>query len=107
MLWYDYILHFLAGAVLTNGVPHFVQGICGNRFQTPFARPRGVGESSALANVMWGWLNFVIGGALLRLSFPPLPPPPAISLATMLGVLVMAVFLARHFARVREGAQRP
>ena len=107
MLWYDYVLHFIAGAVLANGVPHFVQGICSNKFQTPFARSRGVGESSALVNVMWGWLNFVIAGALLRLSFPPLPPPPAISLATMLGVLVMAVFLARHFARVREGAQRP
>jgi hypothetical protein len=107
MLWYDYVLHFIAGAVLANGVPHFVQGICGNKFQTPFARPRGVGESSALVNVMWGWLNFVIAGALLRLSFPPLPPPPAISLATMLGVLVMAIFLARHFARVREGAPRP
>jgi hypothetical protein len=107
MLWYDYFLHFIAGAVLANGVPHFVQGICGNKFQTPFARPRGVGESSALVNVMWGWLNFVIAGALLRLSFPPLPPPPAISLATTLGVLVMAIFLARHFARVREGAPRP
>jgi hypothetical protein len=107
MLWYDYVLHFIAGAVLANGVPHFVQGICGNKFQTPFARPRGVGVSSALVNVMWGWLNFVIAGALLRLSFPPLPPPPAISLATMLGVLVMAIFLARHFARVREGAPRP
>jgi hypothetical protein len=107
MLWYDYVLHFIAGAVLANGVPHFVQGICGNKFQTPFARPCGVGESSALVNVIWGWVNFVIAGALLRLSFPPLPPPPAISLATMLGVLVMAIFLARHFARVREGAQGP
>ena len=107
MLWYDYVLHFIAGAVLANGVPHFVQGICGNKFQTPFARPRGVGESSALVNVIWGWVNFVIAGALLRLSFPPLPPPPAISLATMLGVLVMAFFLARHFARVREGAPHP
>jgi hypothetical protein len=107
MLWYDYVLHFIAGAVLANGVPHFVQGIWGNKFQTPFACPRGVGESSALVNVIRGWVNFVIAGALLRLSFPPLPPPPAISLATMLGVLVMAVFLARHFARVREGAQGP
>jgi hypothetical protein len=47
MLWYDYLAHFVAGAFLANGVPHFVQGICGNKFQTPFARPRGIGESSA------------------------------------------------------------
>ena len=100
MLWYDYLAHFVAGAFLANGVPHFVQCICGNKFQTPFARPRGVGASSALANVIWGWFNFIIGGVLLRLSFPPLPPPPALSLATMLGVLVTSV------ASIRAGAQQ-
>jgi hypothetical protein len=51
---------------------------------------------------MRGWFNFVIGGALLRFSFPPLPPPPALSRATMLGVLVMAFFLAHHFVRARK-----
>jgi hypothetical protein len=68
MHWYDYLAHFVAGAFLANGVPHFVQGICGNKFQTPFATPRGVGESSALVNVIWGWFNFIVGGALLRIS---------------------------------------
>jgi hypothetical protein len=107
MPWYDYIAHFFAGAFVANGVPHFVQGICGNKFQTPFARPGGVGESSALANVIWGWFNFLVGGALLRIFLPPLPPPPAVSLVTMLGVLVMALFLSRHFGRVRNSAPRP
>ena len=107
MPWYFYVLEFLSGALLTNGVPHFVQGICGNKFQTPLARPRGIGESSALVNVIRGWFNFIIGGVLLRLSFPPLPPPPALSLATMLGVLVMAVLLSRHFGRVRNSAPHP
>ena len=68
---------------------------------------RGIGEFSALVNVIWGWFNFIIGGVLLRLSFPPLPPPPALSLATMLGVLVMAIFLSRHFGRVRNSAPHP
>jgi hypothetical protein len=107
MLWYDYLAHFVAGAFLANGVPHFVQGICGNKFQTPFARPRGVGESSAPVNVIWGWFNFVIGGVPLRLSFPPLPPPPEITLATMLGALLMAIFLSLHFGRVRNSAPHP
>ena len=88
MLWYDYVLHFIAGAVLANGVPHFVQGICGNKFQTPFARPRGVGESSALVNVIWGWVNFVIAGG----NTDQRPDRRE---------------LARHFARVREGVQGP
>ena len=78
-----------------------------NKFQTPFARPRGVGESSALVNVIWGWFNFIIGGVLLRLSFPPLPPPPTITLATLLGVLVMAILLSLHFGRVRNSAPHP
>ena len=107
MLWYDYVAHFVAGVFLANGVPHFAQGICGNKFQTPFARPRGVGESSALVNVIWGWFNLIVGGALLRVFFPPLPPPPAVSIATMLGVLGMALFLSHHFGRVRNAAPRP
>jgi len=66
-----------------------------------------VGESSALVNVLWGWFNFVVGGALLRIFFPPLPPPPGHSIATMLGVLVMALWLASHFGKVRNSAPQP
>ena len=49
MPWYDYLAHFLAGAFLANGVPHFVQGICGNKFQSPFASPLASGLSAAKA----------------------------------------------------------
>ena len=107
MPWYGYLAHFIAGAFLANGVPHFVQGICGNTFQTPFATPRGVGESSALLNVIWGWFNFLVGGVLLRIFFPPLPPPPAVALATALGVLAAALYLSNHFGRVRSNAPHP
>jgi len=107
MPWYDYLAHFVAGAFPANGVPHFLQGICGNKFPTPFASPRGVGESSALVNVAWGWFNFLVGGVLLRIFFPPLPPPPGVSAATLLGVLVMALWLARHFGKVRNSAPHP
>jgi hypothetical protein len=104
MAWYYYLAHFFAGAFLANGVPHFVQGICGNKFQTPFASPRGIGVSSAIVNVMWGFVNFVIGGVLLRIFFPALPPPPADSIATALGFIVMALWLANHFGKVRNSA---
>lgn len=107
MPWYNYLAHFIAGAFLANGIPHFVQGICGNKFQTPFASPPGVGESSALINVVWGWFNFLVGGVLLRFFLPPLPPPPAVSAATLLGVLVMGIFLSRHFSKVRKDAPHP
>lgn len=105
--WYNYLAHFFAGAFLTNGVPHFVQGMCGNKFQSPFASPPGVGESSALLNVLWGWFNLIVGLVLLRIFFAPLPPPPGAIAATMLGALVMALWLSRHFSKVRDSAPHP
>jgi hypothetical protein len=42
---------FFAGAFLANFVPHFVHGISGDRFPTPFANPPGKGLSSPTLNV--------------------------------------------------------
>src|SRR4030081_2102095 len=69
MAWYVCIAWFFAGAFLANAIPHTVQGICGNRFQTPFASPPGVGESSAVVNVIWGLAN------LKRCFLPRVPCP--------------------------------
>jgi hypothetical protein len=66
MGWYHYVACFFAGAVLANFVPHFVHGISGNKFPTPFAKPPGKGLSSPTVNVVWGLLNLVIGYLLLR-----------------------------------------
>lgn len=66
MQWYDYIACFFAGAFLANFVPHFVQGVCGNRFPSPFAHPPGKGLSSPLVNTLWGLLNLAIGIILFR-----------------------------------------
>ena len=63
--WYIFLLQFVAGLFLANGVPHFVPGISGHWFQTPFASPLGVGESSPVVNVLWGFFNLVVGFALL------------------------------------------
>ena len=66
MTWYHYIACFFAGIFLVNGVPHFVQGISGDRFPTPFAHPPGKGLSSPMVNVLWGLLNFGVGYILYR-----------------------------------------
>jgi hypothetical protein len=34
-----YLLFILAGLVGTNGVPHFVKGITGEKHRTPFKNP--------------------------------------------------------------------
>jgi len=103
MVWYAYLAYFFAGVFLANGVPHFVQGITGRRFQSPFASPPGVGESSPLVNVIWGLVNFLIGYVLIvavgdfRFGFT------LAALMAGLGVLVTAVALAWYFQRVGKG----
>jgi hypothetical protein len=68
VIWYNYIACFFAGIFLTNAVPHFVYGVCGDRFPTPFAHPPGKGLSSPTLNVLWALLNLVIGFVLLRIG---------------------------------------
>jgi hypothetical protein len=51
---------------LTNAVPHFVIGISGNPFPTPFVDPPGKGLSSPLTNVLWGLFNLLVGYLLYR-----------------------------------------
>ncbi|HXX33463.1 MAG TPA: hypothetical protein VEM15_03215 [Thermodesulfobacteriota bacterium] len=68
MKWYHYIACFFAGAFLANFVPHFVQGISGHSFPSPFSNPPGEGLSSPTINVVWGLINLVIGYILLRVG---------------------------------------
>ncbi len=60
MRWYHYLSYFWGGAFLVNAIPHFVSGIMGHPFQTPFATPPGVGLSSATINVLWGAFNLIV-----------------------------------------------
>lgn len=68
MKWYHYGAAFFSGVFLTNGVPHFVNGISGNPFPTPFSTPPGKGLSSPLTNILWALLNLLIGYTLLKVS---------------------------------------
>ncbi len=68
MKWYHYVASFFAGSFLANVVPHFINGISGNPFPTPFADPPGKGLSSPLVNVLWALFNMLIGYLLFRLS---------------------------------------
>jgi hypothetical protein len=59
---------FFAGIFLANAIPHFVQGVSGNRFPTPFSKPPGRGLSSPTINVLWALFNFLVGYLLLRVG---------------------------------------
>ena len=81
---------------------HFVQGVSGHRFQSPFATPRGVGESSPLINVLWGFANLAAGFILLWL-FGPYGFEAAVGwIVVGLGVLVAAVGMSVYFGTVRS-----
>ncbi|MGO7450369.1 hypothetical protein ACC668_37935, partial [Rhizobium ruizarguesonis] len=45
-------------AFLTNGVPHFVNGVSGRPFRIPFSQGAKLG--SPTANAVWGWANFLV-----------------------------------------------
>ena len=68
MKWYHYIACFCAGLLLANTVPHFVHGISGDSFPSPFAHPPGKGLSSPTVNVLWALANLLIGYLLLRVG---------------------------------------
>ena len=68
MNWYNYLASFLAGMFLANVVPHFVHGVSGDRFPTPFAHPPGKGLSSPTVNVLWALLNLVVGSILFQVG---------------------------------------
>jgi hypothetical protein len=97
MNWYRYVACFFAGLFLANAVPHFVKGICGDRFPTPFAKPPGKGLSSPLVNVLWSLLNLLVGCVLLRVGRALSGGD--LALATVFtGAAAISVMMSVHFA---------
>ena len=103
MNWLHTIAYFFAGIFLTNGVPHFVSGLMGRPFQTPFGKPPGKGLSSSTTNVAWGFFNFAVGYVLAFKvgNFDLHTTDKVVALGT--GVLLIGVFSARTFGRFHGG----
>lgn len=96
MEWYQYIQIFFSGAFLANFVPHFVHGISGNKFPTPFAKPRGRGLSSTTLNVVWALANLVIG--YLLFSPEQINKAHPLSLTVFLaGITTISLYLSKRF----------
>ena len=103
MNWLNDCAYFLGGAFLANGVPHFVSGVTGRSFQTPFAKPPITGLSSSTVNVLWGFLNFVIAyGLLTRVGLFNIRSIED-ALVLGVGVLLSGLTLARLFGRYHGG----
>ena len=103
MDWLHDVSYLFGGAFLANAVPHFVSGMLGQPFQSPFAKPPGQGLSSSTVNVLWGFANFVIAYLLIARvgNFNGRAADHVIAVGV--GVLLIGVMSARAFGRFHGG----
>jgi hypothetical protein len=103
MNWLHDLAYLFGGAFLANAVPHYVSGMMGRSFQSPFAKPPGKGLSSATVNVLWGFANFVAAYLLIarvgNFDFHATDHVAAVGA----GVLLIGVMAARSFGRFHGG----
>jgi hypothetical protein len=99
MPWYLYLAYFFGGAFLANAVPHFVQGVSGHPFPSPFASPPGKGLSSPIVNVLWAAFNAVVGYLLVFHvgAFHARDIADISMLGT--GALIISLLMAREFGK--------
>jgi hypothetical protein len=107
MEWMHDLAYFCGGLALINTVPHLVSGVTGRPFQSPFAKPHGEGLSSSTVNVLWGFANLLVGYLLVcRVGDFDLRSTSDVA-ALGLGMLALALFMARWFGRFYGGNSPP
>jgi len=103
MNWIHSLSYFFGGVFLANAIPHFVSGMMGRPFQSPFAKPSGKGLSSSTVNVLWGFFNLAVGYLLVyRVGNFDLRSATDI-VALGLGVFGIGLISARGFGRFNGG----
>lgn len=106
MIWLHLVSYFFGGMFVANAVPHFVSGVMGRPFQTPFANPPGHGLSSSTVNVLWGFANFIFAYVLL-LRVGHFDPRSIACITTFaVGALLINLLSARHFGQFHGGRTR-
>lgn len=103
MLWFHFPAYFFGGVFFANFVPHFVSGVLGRTFPTPFASPPFRGQSSSLVNVLYGLCNLVFAYALLSRVGDFEPRSALHAGAFGLGLSVWSLMIARSLARLQAG----
>lgn len=65
MLWHHIAAHFFGGVFLANFAPHFIAGVSGLPFYSPFATPPFRGLSPPAVNVLYAVFNLAVAYVLL------------------------------------------
>ncbi len=101
MKWYHYIACFFAGMFIANMVPHFINGISGVAFPTPFSNPPGKGLSSPTVNVLWGLFNLIVGYVLFRAGKISNSRIWSV-IIFFVGILLMSIMLSHGFTDIHH-----
>jgi len=91
----DLVIYFFAGMFAFNSLPHLITGIIGNKHMTPFGK-----DSSAILNVLWGFLNMAIAVLLLNFTQSGIRFPSAMDTVAvfLIGGLIMSLMDANLFS---------
>lgn len=103
MPWFHLVAYLFAGTFFANFVPHFVSGVLGRSFPTPFASPPFRGLSSPPVNVSYGLCNLAVAYALLSRVGAFEPRSALHAGAFGLGLTVWSLMLTRSLARLQGG----
>lgn len=106
MFWSHAAAYFFAGALLANFFSHFVSGVQGREFPTPFASPPFRGQSSPGVNVLYGLCNLAVAYALL-LNVGDFEPRSLWQAGAVgFGVTAMSLLTVRSLARLQSAGLR-
>jgi hypothetical protein len=96
--WFDYMMCFFSGVLFTNALAHFSHGISGEQFPAPFGYALANGFPEHLSNVLWGFLNLVLGYSLFIKS-KVFNQSLSGKIVFFAGILAMGIFLSYFFSR--------
>ena len=107
MHWVHAVAYFFGGVFFANFVPHFISGVLGRTFPTPFGSPPFRGQSSSRVNVLYGVLNLAVAYALVwRVGV--FDPRNVLHAGVFgLGLVAWSLMIAGSLARLEKAAQRP
>jgi hypothetical protein len=92
-----YVYSFLSAVLFVNALAHFTHGISGEPFPGPYRFLVGPGLWNNLINVLWGFVNIVLGYAHFVRTEPL--SSRANTIVFFCGVLAMGVFLCIVFTQ--------